>query len=81
MKSKYSKQTKVMYERYLNELYADTYSEEQAFEQLEYLCNRSRGQYTTDHNLRLNIINHTTGTLLRRLDSTAFEVGYREWKD
>jgi hypothetical protein len=63
--------TKKDYEKYLNELYCDSYSEGQAIDNLKYL-----GDETV---IRRNHTNHTLGTLLRRKDNIQFEVGYAEW--
>jgi hypothetical protein len=59
-------------ERHLNQLYADIFSQEQAVEHFIYLTNKSRGNYTTEANIRKHHTNHTLGTLLRKYDPIAF---------
>lgn len=59
-------------EKYLNALYFDAYSEEQAVENFIYLTNKSRGKHTTERNIRNAHQRRELGTLLRRLDPIAF---------
>ena len=80
MKSKYIKQTRAMYERYLNDYYYMECSFDQAFTDLEHLTVRERiGGYVTDQTIRKCIANRTAGSLLRRLDPIAFQCGYQDW--
>jgi hypothetical protein len=60
-------------ERRLNELYFDCFSEEQAVDNFIYLTNKSRhGGTTTVANIRKQHQLRQLGTLLKRLDPTAF---------
>jgi hypothetical protein len=61
-------------EKYLNELYADSFSEEEAVNAFIYLTNKDRGQgnVTTEKNIRSCYENHTLGSLLKRLDRIAY---------
>lgn len=60
-------------EKHLNALYFDCYSEEQAVDQFIYLTTKGRiGGSTTVNNIRNAYRNRELGTLLRRLDPTAF---------
>ena len=80
MGSKYKKQTRAMYERYLNEYYYFECTVDEAFTALEHLTVRERpGGYTTDLNIRKCIANMTAGSLLRRLDPIGFQMGYQDW--
>jgi len=63
--------TKKDYEKHLNELYCDTYSESQAIDELRYLGSEAV--------IRKNHANRSLGSLLRKKDSIQFEVGYDEW--
>jgi len=72
--------TKSNYETDLNELYSSIYSENQAIENLLYLTNPSRGKHTSIRKLRECYYAQTLGTLLRRLDPIAFNVGYNDFK-
>lgn len=73
--------TKKEYEKFLNQMYADCYSEEQIVNALEYMTNKSRTTGTTTiKNIRSSHQNHIIGSLLRKYDPLAFEVGYNEWK-
>jgi hypothetical protein len=56
--------TKKQFEEYLNDLYSQDTLN--SFETLEYLTNK--------------IIDGKAGSVLRRLDSIAFEAGYNDWK-
>lgn len=61
-------------ERHLNALYFDIFSEEQAVDNFIYLTAKNRtGGSTTEAHLRKCYRNRELGTLLRRLDSIAFE--------
>lgn len=68
MKFKTAKQK----EEYLNALYFDIYSEEQAVESFIYLTNKSRGKATTENNIRNHYKRRELGTLLRKFDPIAF---------
>ena len=74
------KKTKKSHEQYLNELYADMFSQEQAHDEFRYLCNKSRGNYTTSSNIINAYANHTLGSLLRKYDPVAFNSSFNEWK-
>lgn len=56
----------------LNELYADCFTEEQAFEELIYLTSKNRSHRTTKSHLKKVIANREVGYLLRRLDPVSF---------
>jgi len=73
------KRTKKDYETYLNTLYADMYSESQAEDNFAYLANKSRGKATNLKAICEACTSHTLGSLLRKFDPIAFNVGYREW--
>jgi len=74
------KNTKKNHEKYLNELYADMYSEEQAQDEFAYLTNRSRGKYTTRNAISVAHANHELGSLLRKFDPIAFECSFNDKK-
>lgn len=59
-------------EQQLNQSLSESYSEEEAVDRFIYLTNPSRGKHTTEINLQNCYHNCTLGTLLRRLDPTAF---------
>lgn len=60
-------------EKYLNQVYSDSFTEDQAVEQFIYLTNKSRaGGVTTENKIRKAYRDRTLGRLLRRLDFTAF---------
>ena len=68
------------FEKYLNALYADCYSEEQAVDLFKYLTSKNRKNCrTTIKNIRSAHNNHTLGTLLRKYDSNAFEVSFNDF--
>ena len=73
------KKTKIAFEYHLNELYSDSYSEEQAVDQFIYLTNKNRGSGTTEKNIRSAHANHSLGAMLRRHDPIAFNTAYNEW--
>jgi hypothetical protein len=61
-------------EEYLNQFYADAYSEEQTVDLLLYLTNKNRaGGHTTEKTIRHYHNNHMIGTLIKKYDSVAFE--------
>jgi hypothetical protein len=60
-------------EKYLNEFYAATYSEEECVDHLIYLTNKNRGLRTTEKTIRRYHQNHMIGTLIRKYDSVQFE--------
>lgn len=74
------KKTKKVYEAHLNAAYADAYSLYEAIDNFEYMCNRSRSRATTTNAIHVAHTNHTLGTLLRKYDPIAFNVGFREWE-
>jgi hypothetical protein len=60
-------------ERFLNELYTDSIgSEDEAVEQFIYLTNKNRFPRTTEANIIKCFHNRSLGSLLKRLDYTAF---------
>lgn len=66
--------TSKAHEAYLNGLYADVYSIEDAAEQFAYMANPSRGKHTTIAAIRSAAANSRLGTLLRKYDIIAFNV-------
>lgn len=74
------KKTKKAYEFYLNNLYSDIYSVEQAIDAFVYLTNRSRGKTATLKRIELAHANRELGTVLRSLDLTAFNTGFYDWQ-
>lgn len=73
------KKTKAWYEQYLNEFHESVESEI-VFQNHVYLTNSSRGKSISERKLRRTIDEGKVGTLLRKLDPIAFEVGFSEWK-
>ena len=69
---------KKQYEEYLNNYYQEQ-SFTVAFDDLVYLTNAARGQNCSKTHLKQSIIGGTAGTLVRRLDPIAFEVGRRDY--
>lgn len=67
------------YEAYLNELYFDSYSESQAFDNFEYLTNKSRGKSISKSKLMQAYHARELGTILRKYDPIAFQVGLNDW--
>jgi len=67
--------TKKKYEAHLNELYADAFSQSEAVDKFCYF----RDGKISNRTLISAYHNRTLGTLLRRYDSIAFEVGYNDW--
>lgn len=59
-------------EKRLNEQFSEIYSEDQAVESFIYLTNKSRGKATTENNIRKAYREGKLGSLLKRLDFTAF---------
>lgn len=59
-------------ERNLNQQLSESYTEDQAYYRFMYLTNPSRGRHTTENHIRKCYRNETLGSLLRRLDPTAF---------
>lgn len=70
--------TRIKHEQHLNELYKDTYSRDQAFDNFEYLTNKKRMNFIMPWNLWNHIDRGTLGTLLRKYDPIAFNVSYGE---
>ena len=66
--------TKQDKEDYLNTLYSEEYTEEEAVDNFIYMTNRDRGKTTTEAHIRRSYWNGTLGTLLRKLDPIAFEL-------
>ena len=72
--------TKKAFEKHLNHLYFDAFSESQAIDNFIYLTSKSRGQHCSENHL-INCINRRElGSLLRRLDPIAFNVAYGDWR-
>lgn len=65
--------TKKRYEQHLNEI-------GNTFENCEYLANKERGQHLKPQSLIMSLHENRYGTILRKYDPTAFEVGYNEWR-
>lgn len=63
------------YEQYLNSLYSSCCSIDEAIENFCYLKNGAIKEAT----LRLAYLNQRIGTLIRRYDPIAFNVGFREF--
>jgi hypothetical protein len=59
-------------EKHLNELYTDCFSENQAIDNFIYLTSKNRSQRTTEAHIKKCYQNRELGSLLRRLDPTAF---------
>lgn len=68
------KETKNDKEQRLNELFADIYSEQEAYDSFKYLTNENRTKYTTKGGLWGAIQNHMLGSLLRRIAPSEFEM-------
>jgi len=67
--------TKKAYTDYLNDLFADIYSAEEAYEQFCYFKNGkiARSVIYSAH------ANHILGVLLRKNDPIRFNLGFNEW--
>jgi hypothetical protein len=69
------KKSRKAYEEYLNELYADTYSWGEIYDNFSHFNNCKIKESTL-----LNAYhNHTIGTLERKYDPIAFNAGFHEW--
>ena len=73
------KKTRKQYEQYLNASYADSFSSSQAEDHFEYLASRSRVKRTNIKRINEAYQNHELGSLLRKFDPIAFNVGFNEW--
>ncbi len=71
--------TKEQFEKRLNRKLTETY-ESELFENFVYLTNPARGNHCSEAVLVKYIANGKMGSLLRRLDSIAFEVEYNAAK-
>jgi hypothetical protein len=70
---------KKQFEKHLNESYADNYTEEQLYDDLVYLTVKGRtGGSISQNRLRLAIVNHCAGTILRKYDPIAFQCAYND---
>jgi hypothetical protein len=58
----------------LNDIYADCFTDEQAFNELIYLTSKQRDKRTTESHLRKVIANREVGRLIKRLDPVLFHV-------
>ena len=61
-------------EQELNSTYSEEFTEEQVVEQFIYLTNKSRGNYTTENNIRKHYRNKTVGKLIKKYDPILFNV-------
>jgi hypothetical protein len=67
--------TRKMYEEYLNEIY------DQNWGPLEYVTNKGRGRSTTTKSKLINYaLGKRLGTVLRKFDPIAFNVGFNDFK-
>ena len=67
------KKTKKAYEEYLNNLGC-------SYENCEYLTNKNRaGGYLKPQSLKLALYKKRYGTILRKFDNIAFNVGFNDW--
>lgn len=78
------KKTKSAYEKYLNDLYRDTFRDyHDANENFNYLI-KGKARNKLFGGIPTKLIRHynagTIGALLRTNDPVAFAVGYNEWK-
>lgn len=72
--------TKKEYERHLNDVYSETcYDYVTALDVFDYITVRSRGTHTTRENIIKHYNNQKLGSLLRKYDPIAFNVGFNEW--
>jgi len=68
------KKTRKDYELYLNELGC-------SYENCEYLTNKNRnGGYLKPQSLKTSLSEGKYGTVLRKYDPIAFNVGFNEWE-
>lgn len=68
------------YEEYLNNLYSESLTEDQAVTQFEYLTSPTRGTFVSRSTIRKYYRRKKIGSLLYRLDPILFNVGYSEWR-
>jgi len=59
-------------EENLNNSYSDVYTEDEAVDTLIYLTSKYRGKRTTENHIRKCYQERRLGSLLKRLDSTAY---------
>lgn len=71
--------TKSGYERYLNDLYSEMEAEQVVYS-LIYLTSNRRSKKTTVNNIRKQYELGKIGSLVKKLDPIAFNVGFNEWK-
>lgn len=67
------KKTKKSYEEFLNEIGC-------SYEDCEYLTNKTRKKHLSARSLKFYLFEKRYGTVLRRYDPIAFQVGYNEYK-
>lgn len=67
------KKTKKSYEEWLN-------VESSTYESVVYLTNPSRGKYLKPQSLKTSLYEGRYGTILRKYDPIAFEVGFNDYK-
>lgn len=77
------KKTKSAYEKYLNDLYRDTFRDyDEADENFNYLI-KGKARNNLFGGIPNKLIRHynagTLGTLLRLNDPIAFSIGYKDW--
>jgi hypothetical protein len=70
---------KKQYEAHLNELYNDCFTQQEAQFNFEYLTSKWRHPRTTKKHILNMYERRELGTLLRKLDPIAFNVGFNEW--
>jgi hypothetical protein len=56
----------------INEMYTSIYNEEDALDNLIYLTSKNRGERTTESHIRKCYREETLGSLLKRLDPSAY---------
>lgn len=65
---------KTIHECHLNQFYNEVYTEDSAVEAFIYLTNKSRGQHTTEANIRKQFRNGKLGSLVKKLDPIAYQL-------
>lgn len=69
------KKTHKNFEAHLNELYADAFSESQAWDNFQHW---KKGKIKREE-ITTAVENHELGTLMRKYDPIAFHTAYNEW--
>lgn len=70
--------SKKAYEKYLNQFYSGM-APSDVFDKFIYFTNRNRAISLSEKQLWNWIYKDKVGTLVRKYDSIAFNVGYRKW--